>query len=129
MNKRILKIGLTLVAIIALVTCTFFLKKNFTSKRQGYIIVELVSLQGKQMKEKEIAFSEGDKLVTLLEENFNNVKFDNGMLMNIENYETPEDWSTFLAVYVDDEMSQVGIPEIKYRDGTKISLKVTEYEE
>lgn len=127
MNNKYVKIALTVCAIVVLVLGGLFLKNKFASQDQGHIIVELVGLDGKQIKEKKIAFSEGDELLQLLNDNFNNVKFENGMLLNIEDYETPADWSTFISVYVDGEMSMVGIPEIQFNDGTKISLIITEY--
>ena len=58
---------------------------------------------------------------------FNNVSFENGMIMTIEDYVTPSDWHTFISVYVNDEMSMVGLLEVQFEDGTKISLKITEY--
>lgn len=129
MNNKFVKAALSVVAVLVLIVGGMFLKNRFTSQEQGHITVELVDLDGKQIIEKDIAFAEGDELLTLLEKNFNNVKFENGMLMNIEDYETPEDWSTFLSINVDDEMSMVGIPEIQYKDGTKISLIITEYKQ
>lgn len=129
MNNKYIKVLFTALAVLVLVVGAVFLKNKFTSQGQGHITVELVDINGEQIIEKNIAFSEGDELLTLLEKNFNNVKFENGMLMNIEDYETPEDWSTFLSINVDDEMSMVGIPEIQYKDGTKISLIVTEYKQ
>ena len=49
------------------------------------------------------------------------------MLMSIETLETPEDFSKFICIYVDDKMSEVGIEDIEYTDGTKISLIFTEF--
>ena len=49
------------------------------------------------------------------------------MLMEIENYKTPADWSTFISVYINGEMSMVGISDIVIADGMKISLIIIEY--
>ena len=62
-----------------------------------------------------------------MEENFENVTFDNGMLMTIEDFVTPPTWQYFIYVLVDDEASQVGISDIEFTDGTKITLQVTMY--
>lgn len=129
MNNKYLKTALTIIAVLVLIVGGLFLRNQFSSQGQGHITVELIDLNGKKLIEKEISFSEGDQLLTLLESNFDNVKFENGMLLNIEDYETPDDWSTFLSIYVDDEMSMVGVPEIQYKDGTKISLIITEYKQ
>ena len=106
-----------------------YLKMNdkYTSKSDGEIQVELVALDGSIIKEKTIEFNEGDTLEQLLKDNFCNVVFDNGMLMAIEDYTTPSDWSTFISVYVDDEMSMVGLLEVHFTNGTKISLVITEF--
>jgi len=50
-----------------------------------------------------------------------------GMIMSIETFTTPSDWSTFISIYVNDEMSMVGLLDIKFEDGTKISFINTEY--
>ena len=47
--------------------------------------------------------------------------------MSIEDYNTPADWSTFIRIYVDNKMSEVGLSDIEFKDGTKISLIITEF--
>ena len=91
------------------------------------IIVELLDIDNSMIKSKDIIYFEGDTLTLLISDNFENVVFDNGMLMEIEDYKTPADWSTFISVYVNDEMSMVGISNIVIADGMKISLIITEY--
>lgn len=46
--------------------------------------------------------------------------------MSIDVLTTPEDWSTFICIYVDNEMSNVGILDIQFTDGTLISFVDTE---
>lgn len=129
MDKKnlILKIVLSVIGICVLVVCGIILSKSFISSSDGVIIVELIDLEGEIIKEEEIEFNIGDSLVTLIENNFDNVKFDNGMLMEIENYVTPSDWSTFISVFVDGETSMVGISDIEFKNNTKISLVITEF--
>ena len=128
MSKRnLFKIIGTVIGVALLVVVGFFLVDSFSAKGDGVITVRVEELDGTVLSEKEIEFYEGDTLIKLIEENFNNVVFDNGMIMEIETYKTPSDWSTFLSVYVDDKMSEVGLKDIVYVDGTKITLKVTEF--
>ena len=129
MNKKklILSIGLSMLAVAIIALCYILIAKPFSSKCDGVITVEYVSVEGEILKSKEIEFFEGDTMDVLLKENFNNVSFDNGMIMTIEDYVTPSDWHTFISVYVNDEMSMVGLLEVQFEDGTKISLKITEY--
>ena len=84
-------------------------------------------INGDKKVEEVIGFKENETIDQLLKENFDNVSFKDGMLMTIEDYETPSDWSTFISVYVDGEMSEVGLLQIEFTDGMKISLIVTEF--
>ena len=126
-KKNLFKIIGTVIGVALLVVVGFFLFDSFSAKGDGVITVRVEELDGTVLSEKEIEFYEGDTLIKLIEENFDNVVFDNGMIMEIETYKTPSDWSTFLCVYVDDKMSEVGLKDIVYVDGTKITLKVTEF--
>ena len=124
---NLFKIIGTVIGGALLVVVGFFLFDSFSAKGDGVITVRVEELDGTVLSEKEIEFYEGDTLIKLIEENFNNVVVDNGMIMEIETYKTPSDWSTFLSVYVDDKMSEVGLKDIVYSDGMKITLKVTEF--
>lgn len=129
MNKKklILSIGLSVLALAIIVLCYILIAKPFSSKCDGVITVEYVSIEGEIIKSKEIEFLEGDTIDKLLDKHFENVSFESGMIMTIEDYVTPDDWHNFITVYVNDEMSMVGLLEVQFEDGTKISLKVTEY--
>ena len=126
-KKLILNIALSVVAIAVVILCVFSLKDSFRPTFDGVITVEYVDVEGNVKKQKEITFVEGDSLTTLIEENFENVTFDNGMLMTIEDFITPPTWQYFIYVLVDGEASQVGISDIEFTDGTKITLMVTMY--
>lgn len=117
----------SIIAVVVLVVCFVFINSQYQAKYDGEIKIELVDLDGKILKERDVKFSTGDDLEILISENFDNVLFENGMLMNIENYETPTDWSTFICIYVDNEMSNVGIADIAFEDEMIISLRITEF--
>ena len=126
-KKFILKSILSVVALGVIVLCLVLLHNSFKPDYDGIVTVEVIDLDGSIIKKKEIEFKENDQLMNLIENNFNNVTYQNGMIMSIEDYNTPSDWSTFLSIYVDDEMSMVGLADIVFIDGTKISLIITEY--
>lgn len=126
-KKLLIMIVSTVVAIGVIVGAYFLIAKPFEAKYDGEITVEVLDLEGDTIKSKKIGFKEGDTLVALVEANFDNVLIENGMIMNIEDYVTPSDWSTFLSIYVDNEMSMVGILEIVFKDGTLITFRITEY--
>ena len=126
-KKLILTITLSVVAVIIFVVASLMLKNHFTSDSDGQIQVEIIELDGTTKVEKMINFKEGDTLDQLISDNFDNVVIENGMLMSIEDYNTPADWSTFISIYVDNEMSMVGLLDIEFTDGTIISLVITEF--
>ena len=125
-KKKLVTIILAVVAVLALIPAIIFATNQYQSKGDGTITVEIIDFDGETIiKSKDIDFKKGDTLVELVEDNFTNVTYDNGMLMSIEDYVTPADWSSFISIYVDDEMSMVGINQIEFKDGTKISLIYT----
>ena len=126
-KKLILTIVLSVVAVIIFIGAYLMLSKDYTSDSDGEILVTLVDLDGNVVKEKTIKFNEGDTILPLLEANFSNVVMENGMLMTIETLTTPSDWSSYICIYVDDEMSMVGLLDIAFTDGTKLSFVMTEF--
>ena len=120
------KVITTILAVLILLGGVFFLSQNFVSQNDGNIIVDVVDIDGKKVAEKEISFQEGDQLVDLIQDHFKNVSIENGMIMDIETLKTPSDWSEFICIYVDEKMSDVGIQDIEFHDGTHISLIMSE---
>ena len=118
---------ISFLCIAALIVLVIIKNTDEKAKGDGAIIVELLDVDNSMIKSKDIIYYEGDILTQLITDNFDNVVFDSGMLMEIENYKTPADWSTFICVYVNGEMSMVGIGDIVIANGMKISLIITEY--
>ena len=128
-KKLAIYIPLTIISIIILVASYFFIYKKYISKEEGKIEVVLVDLDGTVVSEKEIEFKKNDTLEKLLKENYSNVVIKDGMLMSIDKFTTPTDWSRYISIYVDDEISNYGVLDIKFIDGTKISFVMVEYHE
>lgn len=126
-KKRIIQIIVSVVGVAILALCIVLLSRNFASKSDGEIEVAYINVENEVVKEVKIEFDEGDLLIDLLKENFDNVVFENGMLMAIEDFVTPSDWSLWIAIYVDGQMSNVGLKDIVFTDGTEIDLKITEF--
>ena len=125
--KNFKKIVLTIAALVVLVLGGMIFSKTFSSTSDGSITVELVELDGSLKSSKEIEFETGDQLLTLIEENYENVVVENGMIMSIDTFTTAPDWSTFISIDVNGEASMVGLNEIVYEDGMIISFKMTEF--
>ena len=127
------KINIILTSVIsflclaALIVVVIIKNTEEKAKGDGTIIVELLDVDNSMIKSKDIIYYDGDVLTQLITDNFDNVVFDSGMLMEIKDYKTPADWSTFICVYVDGEMSMVGIDDIVIANGMKISLIITEF--
>ena len=132
-KRNMKKINIILTSVIsflciaALIVVVIIKNTDEKAKGDGAIIVELLDVDNSMIKSKDIIYYEGDILTQLITDNFDNVVFDSGMLMEIEDYKTPADWSTFICVYVEGEMSMVGIDDIVIANGMKISLIITEY--
>ena len=121
-NKLFKKVLLTIIAILVVAGCIFTLKSAFNAKDIVEITVSVVNIDGNELAKKEIPFKEGDEITKLLEDNFDNVVIEDGFLYSIDKLTTPEDWSTFICLYVDGEMSEVGLLEVQFKDGTSISF-------
>ena len=126
-KNLILTVLLSFVGVVVFVNASVMVSRHFALQSDGQIQVQLIDLDGNTTLERKIDFDEGDTLQFLLEENFDNVVIENGMLMSIENFTTASDWSSFISIYVDNEMSQVGLLEIEFSDGTSISFVMTEF--
>ena len=128
MNKKnLITTIISVVAIAIIVAVYIILAKPFAPNSDGSIQVVLVDLDGTIVSEKEIEFNKGDSLLDLISENYENVVEEDGMILSIDSFTTPSDWSTFISIYVNDEMSMVGIKDIEFTDGTKISFVNTKF--
>lgn len=130
MNKKklIISIVVSVAACAVLALCIILGSKVFTPNYDGEITVEVVDKDGILVKEKVIKFNEGDTLINLVKENFENVVIsgegESPMIDSIETIKNEADWSYYICIYVDDVESAVGIASIEFIDGTKISFKL-----
>ena len=129
MNKKklILSSILSVVLLGVLVVCYFIIADHFASKSDGEIQIVLVDLDNNIISDQMISFKTGDTLDKLLQENYDNVVISDGMIMSIDSFTTASDWSYFISIYVNDEMSMVGLLDIEFTNGTKISFVMTVY--
>lgn len=101
-------------------------KQKPASKADGVVTIVVVNKSGYEVINKNIEFSKGDNLVDLLDENFKIVTED-GMygkiILSIEDVVTDFETS-YLAIYVNDEYSQVGLSYIELKD--KLVVKFVE---
>ena len=122
-RNKLFSLVLIIVAIFALVV----LGRNtiFSTDSLGEVTVEVVDLEKNIIKSKDIKFNEGDNILDLIGDNFENFKFqDSEYGPFIEHIESiPAKANSYIMIYVNGEMSPVGIGQIEFKDGTVISLR------
>ena len=127
-NKTILLTSLiSVVAVAVLGVSLFFILSPSSSAGSGEITISLEKLNEEQtsttmVEQKKIEFHEDETFRNLLEQNFE-CEFDSGMLMSIGPLTTPADWSYYIAFYVNDEYSQVGVEQYGMVDGDSIVFR------
>lgn len=129
MKKSLLvKIILSICLIACFIGVVFYQKSKQkpASKADGVVTIVVVNKSGEEVVNKNIEFVKGDNLVDLLDKNFKIVTED-GMygkiILSIEDIVTDFETS-YLAIYVNDEYSQVGLSYIELKD--KLVVKFVE---
>lgn len=126
-RKTIFTVVLGTITAVGLVVGGYFTYRSFTSKSDGKIEIKVIDLDNTLIKDKEIEYKIGNKLSDLVINNFDNVTITNGMVMTIESLTTPADWSTFISIYINGEMSNYGINDLPFSNGDVISFINTEF--
>lgn len=129
-KKKILTICLALVAIIGITVGLALLIKGKKADADGFVTIEVVDLDKTVVKSKKIGFKEGDTLIQIVKDNFDNVVITDAispMIMEIETLVTADDWSKFISISVNDVEAETGISGIALKDGDKISFILTEF--
>lgn len=123
MNKKIWTLILSVIAVVVLGVGVYLITSSSKATSAGEVTIIFETID-EEKTEKVITYQEDDSLHQLICESFNNVVFTNGMLMAIESYVTPENYETFICVYVNGETSMVGIDSIELQDNMVVLLKV-----
>lgn len=133
-KELILKLVVTFIGIVVVALVGVFLLKENASETKGNIIVEVIDLKGEKVIDDKISFKEGDTLLGLLKEHYelrSDDSYGSTFIYDIDDVKTGND--TFLGIYVNNEMSMVGVDLIELQDGLIVSFRVTiidyDYEE
>lgn len=127
-KKKIFTAIAAIAAAIGICVCCFFVYRGFKPKAAGTIEIKVIALDESILKDKRIDYQKADTLSELVSSNFENVLITDGMIMNIESLVTPLDWSSFICIYVNGEMSNYGINDIRFEDGDIISFVMTKFD-
>lgn len=133
-KELVFKIVVTFIGIVVVALVGIFLLRENTSETKGNITIEVIDLNGEKVINDKISFKEGDTLLGLLKENYelrSDDSYGSTFIYDIDDVKTGND--TFLGIYVNDEMSMVGVDLIELEDGLIVSFRVTiidyDYEE
>ncbi len=133
-KELILKLVVTFIGIVVVALVGIFLLRENASETKGNITVEVIDLNGEKVIDDKIPFKEGDTLLGLLKENYelrSDDSYGSTFIYDIDDVKTGND--TFLGIYVNNEMSMVGVDLIELQDGLIVSFRVTiidyDYEE
>lgn len=125
-KELMLKIILTIIVLIIVSLVSIFLLKTKESTTKGIVIIEVIELNNEKVIYDEIPFKEGDTLLGLLKANYtlrSDDSYGSTFLYDINDVKTGND--TFLGIYVNGEMSMVGVDLIELSDGLVVSFRVT----
>jgi hypothetical protein len=133
-KELILKLVVTFIGIVVVALVGIFLLRENISETKGNITIEVIDLNGEKVIDDKIPFKEGDTLLGLLKENYelrSDDSYGSTFIYDIDDVKMGND--TFLGIYVNNEMSMVGVDLIELQDGLIVSFRVTiidyDYEE
>ncbi len=121
MNKKnIIKIIFSVILLVALIGVIIHLQNESQPKTEvdGSITVIVVDINGSEKYHKVIDYYKGDDFLSLLEKNFTIIAEDDAygkLLYGIDDVIT-DFQTTYLAIYINDNYSNVGISYIELED-------------
>lgn len=127
-NNIFLTTALALIAIIIIVLMINIISSYEGATDNGQITIEVIDIDQSIIQSKTINYVKGQTLTMLIETHFNDVIFEETtygpFLKAIEGYVTPNDYSTYLSIYVNELYSVVGINKIKIVNLMVVSIRV-----
>ncbi len=125
MKKLIIKILVSWI-LIGITVGTFFIVNNLRKGDSiGTVNIKLYDIDEKLISDKNIGYNEDEKLIDLLEKNYKvrtSTSIYGYILLDIDDIKT-DFKTTYIAIYVDDNYSNVGISGIVLYDGMRIAFK------
>lgn len=132
-NKLFLKILITVACLTILIVsllvyhnCTNNTNDNNNETTKITIILE--DSFSSRYEEKEISFISGESLKAIIEKNYT-CNIENGFLNEINGMKSENIYEYFICLYVNDEVSNVGVADVYPKDGDIIKFKMTSVSE
>lgn len=123
MNKKVLKIFITIILIIVAVTSYLLLTKP-NNEGKGEFVFELIDKDNNTLISETISFSATDTLLTILDAKYD-IRYENssfGALLYDINQIKTDFKNSYLAIYINGEYANVGISSVKLEDGMRITI-------
>ena len=125
MKKLIIKIIVSVI-LIGISIGTFFIVRNLNKNdSDGLINIKVYDINDVLVSDKNIKFKKDDKFIDILENNYTirtSVSTYGYILYDIDDIKT-DFKKTYIAIFIDDKYSNVGISGIVLYDGMRVSLK------
>jgi len=125
MKKLIIKIIVSVI-LIGISIGTFFIVRNLNKNdSDGLINIKVYDINDVLVSDKDIEFKKDDKFIDILENNYTirtSVSTYGYILYDIDDIKT-DFKKTYIAIFIDDKYSNVGISGIVLYDGMRVSLK------
>lgn len=132
-NKLFLKILITVACLTILIVsllvyhnCTNNINDNNNETIKITIILE--DSFSSRYEEKEISFISGESLKAIIEKNYT-CNIENGFLNEINGMKSENIYEYFICLYVNNEVSNVGVADVYPKDGDIIKFKMTSVSE
>lgn len=133
-NKLFLKILITVACLTILIVsllvyhnCTNNINDNNNNETIKITII-LEDSFSSRYEEKEISFISGESLKAIIEKNYT-CNIENGFLNEINGMKSENIYEYFICLYVNDEVSNVGVADVYPKDGDIIKFKMTSVSE
>lgn len=134
-NKLFLKILITVACLTILIVsllvyhnCTNNTNDNNNNNETIKITIILEDSFSSRYEEKEISFISGESLKAIIEKNYT-CNIENGFLNEINGMKSENIYEYFICLYVNDEVSNVGVADVYPKDGDIIKFKMTSVSE
>lgn len=132
-NKLFLKILIT-VACLTILIVSLLVYHNCTNNTNDNnnetikITIILEDSFSSRYEEKEISFISGESLKAIIEKNYT-CNIENGFLNEINGMKSENIYEYFICLYVNNEVSNVGVADVYPKDGDIIKFKMTSVSE
>ncbi len=121
-NGTILKIIVTIFAILLVVLALIMIREMSKTTKEGHITIVVEDILGHTIINDEVSYKVGERLIDIIDERYT-IKFDSTRTFIYDINEIKTDAvETSIIIYVNGEMSNYGVADIQLHDGDIITF-------